>query len=218
MAIKLLIFDLDGTLVDSAPDIVDTTHFVMRARGLQPLPAEKIISAIGEGLKKLVFDLFPETHNDPIEFAKLEADFFQAYEAHLLKKTTVYPGVQEFLKSWPGKIAVVTNKYEKLAVRTLEELGLGSHPWVCVFGAETFPKKKPDPLPLIEAIKRAGCTPDETVMIGDGLPDLYAARAAGIQAIACTYGYCKAELLKSHGATVFAQSIEELPGILQRLS
>ena len=142
MAIRFLIFDLDGTLVDSAPDIVDTTNFLMRARGRSPLPEATIVAAIGEGLKKLVHDLFPETHGNPEEQARLEADFFQAYEDHLLKKTTVYPGVQEFLKKWPGKIAVVTNKYEKMAVQTLEGLGLMTHPWVCVFGAETFPNDK----------------------------------------------------------------------------
>lgn len=221
MAIKLLIFDLDGTLVDSAPDIVDTTQFLMRARGQTPLPEATIVRAIGEGLKKLVYDLFPEAHGNPAELEKLEADFFQAYEAHLLKKTTVYPGVQEFLKKWPGKIAVVTNKYEKLAVRTLEGLGLlqhpMKHPWVCVFGAETFPKKKPDPLPLIEAMKLAGCTPEETVMIGDGLPDVQAAQAAGIRSIACTYGYCHPDKLRAHGAEVFLSSFSELESVLAKL-
>ncbi len=217
MAIRFLIFDLDGTLVDSAPDIVDTTNFLMRARGRSPLPEETIVAAIGEGLKKLVHELFPETHGNPEEQARLEADFFQAYEDHLLKKTTVYPGVQEFLKKWPGKIAVVTNKYEKMAVQTLEGLGLMTHPWVCVFGAETFPKKKPDPLPLIEAMKLADCKPEETLMIGDGLPDLYAARAAGVRSIACTYGYCKPELLKEHGATVFANTFTQLEEVVSQL-
>lgn len=212
--IKLLIFDLDGTLVDSAQDIVDTTNFVMSARGRQPLPRETVVAAIGEGLKKLVFDLFPETHSDPVKLDELEAEFFAAYEAHLLKHSVLYPGVTEFLDGWNGQIAIVTNKYEKLALRTVAGLGLDRFPWVKIFGAESLPERKPHPLPLQEVMRAAGRQPHEALMIGDGVPDMVSARRAGIHSIACEFGYCSKATLQAENPSLFVGSFAELPSVI----
>ena len=216
--IKLLIFDLDGTLIDSAPDIITATNILLTRRGRAPQPDAVIVAAIGEGLKQFVFNLFPEVTGDQIELANLERDFFELYEQHLLIKTKVYPGVIEFLEKWNGQLAIVTNKNFVFAKQVVAGLPLHRFNWVRIFGADSLARRKPDPLPLLEAMKAAGVTPVETVMIGDGLPDMRAARAATVRAIAIGFGYTKPELLMKEGAEILLNSFSELAGKLESLS
>lgn len=215
--IRLLIFDLDGTLIDSAPDIITTVNTLMKERGRAPLPEAQITAAIGEGLKQTVFALFPETHGDPRLLAQLEVDFFRLYEENLQVKTLPFPGVEEFLTSTNLKIAVVTNKHERLARKVMEGLGLLRFPWVCIFGADTFTEKKPHPFPLLEAIKAAGVSREETAMIGDGIPDMIAARGAGVHSVGCLFGYTNREILQAQGASVLIASYAELPNRLREI-
>jgi phosphoglycolate phosphatase len=215
--IKLLIFDLDGTLIDSAPDIITATNILLTRRGVATQPDSVIIGAIGEGLKQFVFNLFPEVSGNQIELAKLERDFFELYEQHLLIKTKVYPGAIEFLENWRGLLAIVTNKNYVFAEQVVAGLPLHRFPWVRVFGADSLARRKPDPLPLIEAMKAAGVTPEETIMIGDGLPDMRAARAAGVRSIAIGFGYTNPQLLMNEGAAVLLNSFSELASVLENL-
>ena len=215
--IKLLIFDLDGTLIDSAPDIITATNILLTRRGVPTQPDSVIVGAIGEGLKQFVFNLFPEVAGNQIELAKLEHDFFELYEQHLLIKTKVYPGAIEFLENWRGQLAIVTNKNFVFAEQIVAGLPLHRFPWVRVFGADSLARRKPDPLPLLEVMKAAGVTPEEAVMIGDGLPDMRAARAAGVHAIAIGFGYTKPELLMREGAAVLLNSFNELASVLEKL-
>lgn len=216
--IKLLIFDLDGTLIHSAPDIIRTTNQLMRARGKPLLPQERIIAAIGEGLKQTVFSLFPETHSDHAALEELEREFFQYYEENLLVSTDVFPGVDDFLQSCDKRIAIVTNKHERLAKKVVNSLSLNRYDWLRVFGADSLPNRKPDPLPLNEVMRIAGVDRSETLMIGDGIPDMIAARRAGVHSIAIEFGYTKLEILEAQGASLTLPSYAELPRIIEEAS
>ncbi|MBN8538812.1 MAG: HAD-IA family hydrolase [Deltaproteobacteria bacterium] len=204
--IELVIFDLDGTLIDSAPDIVDTTNKVLIQRGRPALPESEIISAIGQGLKELLYSCFPDLIGQEEEIAKLDREFYKIYRKNLVSKTTVFAGVREFLDSTNSKVAIVTNKYEDLALESIGKLELGHYPWVKIFGADSLPERKPHPLPLLEVMRNAGIAAENTVMVGDGLPDMAAARAAGVHALACEYGYCAAEKLENAGASARLRS------------
>lgn len=214
---RLLIFDLDGTLVDSAPDIITAVNALMTERGRETLPESRIVAAIGEGLKQMVFNLFPETHADPELLLQLESDFSRHYEAHLLERTRPFPGVIDFLDKTSAQIAVVTNKRERPARMVLEGLGLTRLPWVRIFGADSLEKRKPDPLPLFEVMRAAGVDRKQTVMIGDGIPDMIAARAAGVHSIGCLFGYTSREILEAQGATVLLENYAALPKLLERV-
>lgn len=215
--IKLVIFDLDGTLIDSAPDIVETTNKVLAQRGRPQLPEAKIVAAIGEGLKQLLFSCFPDLAGQENEIAKLDREFYTIYRKNLVAKTTVFSGVHEFLSTTNSKVAIVTNKYEELALESLSRLQLNNYPWVKVFGSDSLAQRKPHPLPLLEVMRAAETRPENTAMVGDGLPDMGAARAAGVHALACEYGYCAAEKLVEAGASGLLKSPWHLAEALEAL-
>jgi phosphoglycolate phosphatase len=212
--IKLLIFDLDGTLIDSASDIVATTNALLESRGLQPLPHARIVAAIGEGLRQLIFDLFPETHSNPDAMKSLEKDFLELYEQHLLQTTTVFPGVERFLDTCQKTISIVTNKNELHAKKTIAGLPLHQYSWLRIFGADSLKHKKPDPLPLLETINIAGVAPHETLMIGDGIPDMIAARRAGVHSVAISFGYTDLNILQAQGASLVLNSYGDFDALI----
>lgn len=219
----LVIFDLDGTLIHSAPDIVATTNELMRRRQRALLDEAIIIDAIGEGLMQLVYDCFPDARGNQQELDAIAQDFAAVYEENMLVKTTIFPGILEFLEAAiagdsvsPRKIAIVTNKRMKWTERTLKGLKLDHYPWVRVFGADSLAERKPHPMPLLEAMKAADVKPENTVMVGDGLPDMRAATRAGVHAIGCGYGYCTAEKLIGAGASLMIGSPHELPDALEK--
>ncbi len=216
--IDLVIFDLDGTLIDSAPDIVATTNKVLLQRGRPALPDAQIVAAIGEGLKQLLYSCFPDLIDNEEEIAKLDREFYKIYRRNLIAQTTVFAGVQEFLSATSSKIAIVTNKYEDLALESVEKLGLAKYPWLKIFGSDSLPERKPHPLPLLEVMRAAGVSAENTVMVGDGLPDMRAAQAAGVHALACEYGYCAAEKLTAAGASSLLKSPWHLNEALDAIS
>ncbi len=217
--LKLLIFDLDGTLMDSAPDIINTVNGLMKDRGRSPLPDSQIVAAIGEGLKSTIFKLFPDCHGNAEAMESLENDFIEHYEANLTKLTQPYPGLIQFLEGHSPQIniAIVTNKYARLAKHLISKGPLAKFPWVVIFGADSLAARKPDPLPLLEVMKIAGARPHETVMIGDGTPDMRAGIAAGVKVIACEFGYTAIETLRAAGATTSLQNYGALPEVLREL-
>lgn len=213
-----LVFDLDGTLIDSAPDIIVAVNRTLKNHGKRTLSDEVIISHIGEGLKKLIADLFMEDNLEPSQIVELEMEFLSIYESEMFNKTQVFPGVESFLQNYKGPMGIITNKNERPAKALLKHLGLDRFPWVNVFGADTLEERKPSPLPLQTMMKLAGHTPQSTIMIGDGIPDVLSALRAGVPSIAIGFGYTSTELLQKYEPRGVLSHYHELPQLLQTLS
>lgn len=213
----LLVFDLDGTLIDSAPDIITAVNRTLQNHNKPELSDAKIISHIGEGLKKLLADLFVGENLTPDQVTALESEFLQTYQSEMLNKTRIYPGVEDFLASYKGPIAIITNKNEAPARTILEHLKLTRFPWVNIFGADTLAERKPSPLPLRTMMGLAGHTIHNTVMIGDGIPDMASAQNAGVPSIAIDFGYTHPTILKKYEPRGFLKHYNELQGMVQEL-
>ncbi|KYG69279.1 phosphoglycolate phosphatase [Bdellovibrio bacteriovorus] len=214
----LLAFDLDGTLIDSAPDIVVAVNRTLKNHGKIMLSDEVIISHIGEGLKKLIADLFLEDNLEPSQIVELEMEFLRIYEEEMFNRTTIFPGVENFLSSYQGPVAIITNKNEKPAKAILSHLGLDRYPWVNVFGADTLEERKPSPLPLQTMMKLASRTPQDTFMIGDGIPDVLSALRAGVPSIAIGFGYTSISLLEKYEPMGVLGHYQDLHSLLEKLS
>lgn len=213
----LLVFDLDGTLIDSAPDIITAVNDTLGAHGKPKLDDQQIIAHIGEGLTKLLQDLFKEDHLSPAQILTLESEFLMRYESVMFNQTRIFPGVEDFLTRYEGPIAIITNKNEKPAREVIEHLKLSRFPWVNIFGADTLPERKPSPLPLQTMMKQAGHAPGNTIMIGDGIPDMLSAQNAEVPAIAINFGYTHPTILKKYEPRGFLKHYNELHGIVEEL-
>lgn len=211
----LLAFDLDGTLIDSAPDIVVAVNRTLQKNGKRILKDEVIISHIGEGLKKLIADIFIADNLSPSRIIELEMEFLGIYEEEMLTRTQVYPGVEKFLDDYDGPIGIITNKNIGPAKAIVQHLKLDRFPWVEIFGADSLAERKPSPLPLQTLMNLAGHTPQTTFMIGDGLPDVLSALRAGVPSIAIGFGYTAQSLLQQHDPVAILRHYEDLPHILQ---
>lgn len=176
----LLVFDLDGTLVDSAPDIVASVERTLAKMGREAVPRPRIVAAIGSGVRKLI----ERTTAPPIE-PVIEA-FMAEYEAHLLDRTTLYPGVAETLARLPHRKIILSNKPEKLSKGVVRGLGIDRH-FDAVYGGDSFPVRKPDP----ECFRAAIGAARAPLLIGDSGVDVETARRAGAPVWGVTYGYFK---------------------------
>lgn len=215
--ISLLLFDFDGTLVDTANDLVRTTNLFLESYGHPTLPEERIRADIGYGLKSLIRDVIPEVTESPALAEKIEKDYLAIYEVEMLKTPKIYPGALEFLESWPGKMAIVSNKRHRHIVTILEKLKLSKLSWSAIIGGDTYPSMKPHPMPFLEAMKSAGIDRAETVMVGDGEPDIEGASALKMRSVAVSFGYSPIERLVQLGATTTIRSFAELNVALERI-
>ncbi len=213
----LLVFDLDGTLIDSAPDIVTAMNRTLENNGKAPLSDAKIISHIGEGLKKLLSDLFVDEPLSASKLVTLENEFLSYYETEMLNKTSIYAGVETFLESYRGPIAIITNKNEAPARKILAHLNLHRFPWVNIFGADTLAERKPSPLPLQTMMKQAGYDTENTIMIGDGIPDIVSAQSANVTSIAIDFGYTDLNILKKYKPDGILSHYSDLHGLIRQL-
>jgi phosphoglycolate phosphatase len=177
---ELLVFDLDGTLIDSAPDISASLRRVLIRMGREPIPHERVVAAIGGGVKKLI----ERTTTPPFE-PVVEA-FMAEYAAHLLDATALFPGVADTLARLPGRKIVLSNKPERLSKQAVEGLGIGRH-FEAVYGGDSFPVRKPD----AECLRRATGGASGVLVVGDSGVDRETARNGGVPFCAVTYGYFK---------------------------
>lgn len=214
----LLVFDLDGTLIDSARDIANALNSTLERYKKPVLAYEIVVAHIGEGLPRLLADFFPEHKNDKVTQEKLLQEFLASYEAEMFTHTRVFEGVENFFMSYDGPIGIITNKNEAPARQLVEKLGLGRFPWVQIFGADSLAERKPSPLPLQHMMRLAARDSRQTVMIGDGTPDMVSAKRAGVPAIAIDFGYTHRDILKEHGASAHLSHYDELPNVLKTLS
>lgn len=219
--IKALLFDLDGTLVDSAPDIADAVDRVLLNLGLEAVGEEQVRHWVGNGAAKLMERaLAVRTGRHPTlpERDQALARFLEEYGRGLCVRSRLYPGVGQGLDRLRAdgyRLACVTNKPEALATRLLEEIGLGSAWLPVVVGGDTLPVKKPDAAPLAHAMEALGVTAAQTLMVGDSVTDVRAARNAGMGAICVPYGYNHGGDIREAEPDILINSLVDLHCLLQ---
>jgi N-acetyl-D-muramate 6-phosphate phosphatase len=187
-----LLLDLDGTLLDTAPDMGGALNRLRAEHGLEPLAAEVIRPVVSHGAMRLVALGFPEAAGESFESLRLR--FLDLYAAHLAVGTRLFPGfdaVLETLESRGLPWGVVTNKPGWLTTPLLAALGL-DHRSACAVSGDTLPERKPHPLPLLHAARLLGVEPGRCIYVGDAERDIQAGRAAGMTTLVATYGYISA--------------------------
>lgn len=190
--LPLLIFDLDGTLIDSAADIHIALNLMLKKYGRSQVDLPTLISHIGDGLDKLVNDFFPEYEMDSNENTEKVNEFLNLYKnEHLTNLTVLYPGVYEFLSQYKGPKALITNKSIKPTLQIFRHFDLHKLSWVEILGGDSLAERKPSALPLQAVMQKINYSPSNTWMIGDGRPDMKSALAAGCNKAAVHYGYSK---------------------------
>lgn len=190
---KIAVFDLDGTLAETAGDLIGTLNVLLGREGLPELPLAEAREMIGAGAKALIRRGFEAAGEAllPAHHEKLFADFLEHYGAHLCDRSHLYPGVVAALDRLEAdgfRLAVCTNKVEAHAVDLLGRLGIADR-FAAICGRATFPYSKPDPRHITLTIDRAEGDPARAVMVGDSRADIDAAKAAGIPVVAVTFGY-----------------------------
>ena len=208
--IRGLLFDLDGTLIDSREDIADSANALRISRGLEPLSLDVIGSYIGDGIEALVRQLMGPEFESTLPV--LVDEFRSHYNEHCVVKTYLYDGVLPTLQALRAAgyaMAVVTNKPEKISLRILEKLGVGGC-FGAVIGGNTVANKKPHPQPLEEACRRLGLPLSASCMIGDSRVDIEAGKNAGIPSIAIKDGIGDQALLAAAGPDLTLAAFGEL--------
>ncbi len=205
---ELIIFDLDGTLIDSRKDIANSVNYTLKAIGLDPLEDRIITGYVGNGVRGLMEKiLFPA---NSYLFDKGMSIFLDYYAEHLLDNTIFFPGVIETLNYFADKkMAVVTNKPENLSVKTLKGLGVYNY-FKAVLGGDSLEKKKPSPEPILKVLSDLNIQKEAAIIVGDGLQDIAAGKGAGIRTCAVTYGFTKTEELTKAEPTFIINSLHEL--------
>ena len=196
LPVRFVIFDLDGTLVDSAPDLCSAVNHALAAVGLPIHDVEAVRRMIGEGQRVLIERAVTRAGGSISQCDAVLPLFRAYYSAHLVEKTQLYPGVQTTLAELSPRLplAVATNKPGDWARRIASHFGLDGHlRWV--LGEDDVGARKPDPRLLLSLCERAGVSPDEALMVGDSAIDRAAAQAAGMRLAFCTYGFADAETL-----------------------
>ncbi len=212
MTMKLIIFDLDGTLVDSSTDISHAINYALEGTNVPPVTVQETITMIGEGITTL-FQKIIAKYNLSADKDILIQRFLNHYSAHLTDNTPVYPGVKETmeaLKEYPK--AVISNKREDLSSRILELLGMRKY-FDVVVGSDTTSERKPSPVPIQYVLSRFEAKPEEAVIVGDSNFDIEAGKAAGVTTIAVTYGYRPLSSLR--GADYVVNTMPEILKILK---
>ena len=190
---RTIVFDLDGTLVDTAPDLIGALNFVLEREGLAPVPLHSARNMIGAGARKLI-ERGLELDGRSVslsELARLTDDFISYYAEHIADASRPFDGLEGALDDLAAggyRFAVCTNKLEWLSRRLLDRLNLSSR-FSAICGADTFGISKPDPGILRQTIARAGGELSSALMVGDAGPDVGVARRAGIPVIGVSFGY-----------------------------
>ncbi len=211
----LLIFDLDGTLIDSSDDIAWSANRTLEYMGYRERPLESIKEHIGWGVKNLLEKLMPQESNERIEEARRK--FLEYYGGHLIVATRLYPGVMDTLRYFRDRkkhMAVVTNKPEALTHGIIEGLGLERF-FDVVVGGDTVGNKKPHPEPVIKVLDRLGIPPDRAVFVGDSPVDCQSACAAGVDVVGVAYGFRGREELEGAGCGIIIDTFPELKGMIE---
>ncbi len=205
-------FDLDGTLVDSGPPIIDSLNDALDRHGLDPVPHDHAHVYIGPPLYDTITDLLVERGQDPLLMTSLLAAYREVYASRSLTETVVYPGIVDLLESVRTRIAVVTSKPKATAVPILESLGLATRFELIEGPSLTSPE--PKSMTLARALAAVDLPPDRTVMIGDRRHDIEAGRHHGTHTIGVTWGFGTPDELQTAGADSLVDSPAALASVL----
>ncbi len=193
VAFEAVLFDLDGTLVDTAPDMVRVLIDVQAEEGCEPVDYAVARSQVSNGAAGLIRLAFPSVDLDTHE--RLRLRFLELYEQAVCIHSTLFPGLETLLdqldaagRPW----GIVTNKPKRMTEPLMTALGMHTRA-ACMISGDTIPQRKPDPAPLFLASKQTGVAPERSVYIGDAARDIQAGRAAGMHTVAAAYGYVTAD-------------------------
>ena len=214
----LLVFDLDGTLVDSVPDLTNALNEALRERGCAPLSRAEVAPMVGDGVPALVARAFAARGRSEAEAAEALPRYIQLYEANATTLTRPYPGVRDTLTELRRRgyrNAVCTNKLQQASLVVLDGLDL-TELFDGIAGGDRYPVRKPDPGHLLGLIGELGGDPRRAVMIGDSENDAAVAHAAAVPLVLMRYGYARAKP-ETLGAAALLDHFAELPAALERL-
>lgn len=214
---RAVLFDLDGTLIDSAPDLHASTNILLMRRGLGPLSLPDVVSMIGNGVKKLVERAFIAVGH-PLDADELDLEYeamIGIYADHLTVLTVLTPGAREIVEEFHAQgvlMGVVTNKPQMPTEAILDHFGLS--PYLdAVIGGDSGVEKKPAPDMIFAALARLGLRPEDAILVGDSVADVGSARAAGIPVIALRGGYTSVPV-DEIGADIVISRLVDLPATL----
>jgi len=207
-----LIFDLDGTLVDSSRDLASAVNAALADLELPTRTLAEVLAFVGDGVRELVTRALPANRHDLIEEAL--ARFERHYRRGLLDQTQPYPGIPDLLRQLGAMpLAIATNKLEKLSRRIVDGVDLASH-FRKIVGGDSLPVRKPDPQIVLTIAADLGVRPENTLLVGDGVQDIEAARSAGAVSCGAGWGYRGAEILVAAGADVVIDAPAELLSVV----
>lgn len=211
MPIKLIIFDLDGTLVNSIVDITNSLNYATEPFGLPSKTVEEVETLVGEGITRVIERVIGDErlqHRDEVV-----KRFIEFYSEHIVDNTFPYPGVRETLERLNGfKKAVISNKREALSIKVLEALDLLRF-FDLVIGSDSTSEKKPSPVPVLHALSTFGLSQKDAAMIGDSDLDIAAGKGAGVKTVGVTYGYRERKYLND--ADFIIDDIKELTYLIK---
>jgi phosphoglycolate phosphatase len=212
LKVKALVFDLDGTLIDSKTDLVNSVNATLREMKREALPTDLVASYVGAGAPVLIRRALGGNPCEE-ELKRALAFFLMQYEEHKLEHTHLYPGVAETLaelKSLP--MSVLTNKPVKISVRILEGLGVAQY-FRSIYGGNSFQTKKPDALGARQILSEFKAAPHEAAMVGDSEVDVQTARNAGMPSVIVNFGFGTHDR-EAHPADLYVDRFEELLGLV----
>ena len=215
--------DLDGTLLDTIPDLAAAANGMLTELGMPTLAESTIRNYVGKGIANLIERTLTNSMDgkpDPALFQRAVPVYERTYREVNGKHTTIYPGVQEgldLLRAQGYPLACVTNKSERFTLPLLDYVKLSSY-FVSVVAGDTLPQKKPDPEPLWHACKQMNVAPHEMLMIGDSLNDAQAARAAGCPIFCVTYGYNEGHDVQSLDVDAIVASLVEATRLISKMN
>ncbi len=215
---KAVVFDLDGTLIDSAPDIAHALNRATEKRGIQPFDLDQVKEMIGGGVPQLVGRALRARGLPDDGLLPLVQDFIALYREELTTRTEVYEGGRELLERLHGegrRLGICTNKNHKLTVEILQQLDLIKY-FGSVLGEREGRARKPDPAPLLEVVAELGASPQDALMAGDSEADVACARAAGIPVLVVDFGYSRTAP-EALGADAVISRLSDLPQLFPSL-
>lgn len=216
MRYKAVLFDLDGTLLDTLEDLANTGNRVLAAQSLPVHATESYRYFVGDGIATLVERILPPSHRAPGQIAAMVADFQREYAANWHDRTTAYSGIAEMLDTLVAhgvRLAILSNKPDAFTQLCVERL-LPRWNFAPIFGQRPGIAKKPDPAAALEIAELLGCTPQEILYVGDTSIDMHTARAAGMDPVGVLWGFRGADELKEAGAAWLISHPRELPAIV----